>query len=55
MKVLIADDEKMMRVGMEKEVKKVLPDADVFLAASGKEALKIFDEEHSCNSLKSAN
>ena len=45
MKVLIADDEKMMRVGMEKEVKKVLPDADVFLAASGKEALKIFDEE----------
>ncbi|MCR5793609.1 MAG: response regulator [Lachnospiraceae bacterium] len=45
MKVLITDDEKMMRIGMEKEVKKVLPDADIFLAESGKEALRIFDEE----------
>ena len=45
MKVLIADDEKMMRTGMEKEVKKVLPDAAVFLAESGREALRIFGEE----------
>ena len=45
MNVLIADDEKMMRSGMEKEVKKVLPDADVFIAASGKEALDIFKKE----------
>ena len=44
MKILIADDEKMMRTGMEKEVKKVLPDADIFLAESGPEALKVFGE-----------
>lgn len=45
MKILIVDDEKMMRTGMEKEVKKVLPDADIFLAASGKEAQKVFGDE----------
>ena len=45
MKILITDDEKMMRSGMEKEVKKVLPDAVVYTAASGKEALEIFGKE----------
>ena len=44
MKILIADDEKMMRTGMEKEVKKVLPDSDIFLAESGPEAIKVFGE-----------
>lgn len=44
MKVLITDDEKMMRSGMEKEVKKVIPDAEIFLAESGKQALEIFAE-----------
>ena len=45
MKVLIVDDEKMMRSGMNKEVKEAIPDADIFLAESGKEALKIFAGE----------
>ena len=45
MKILITDDEKMMRSGMEKEVKKVLSDAVVYTASSGKEALEIFGKE----------
>ena len=45
MKVLIVDDEKMMRSGMEKEVKKVIPDAEIFLAASGKEAIRTFEND----------
>ena len=45
MKVLIVDDEKMMRTGMEKEVKKVIPDAEIFLAASGKEAIRTFEND----------
>ena len=44
MRILVADDEKMMRIGMEKEIKKVLPDAEVIVASNGKEALKIFEE-----------
>ncbi|HAK58071.1 MAG TPA: hypothetical protein DCP06_03735 [Lachnospiraceae bacterium] len=44
MNVLIVDDEKMMRSGMEKEVKKVLPDANIFLADSGREALSLFKD-----------
>ncbi|MCR4842545.1 MAG: response regulator [Eubacterium sp.] len=44
MQILITDDEKMMRVGMEKEVKKVLPDGEIFLAADGKEAIDIFGQ-----------
>ena len=33
-----------MRSGMEKEVKKVLPDANIFLADSGREALSLFKD-----------
>ena len=46
-KVLIVDDEKMIRMGM----KKVLPwdelgVGEVYTAATGKEALEILDEQH---------
>ncbi|MEE3468233.1 MAG: response regulator [Eubacterium sp.] len=41
MNVLIADDERMMRIGMEKEVSKVLPDAAIFVASNGDEAMEI--------------
>ena len=44
MNVLIADDERMMRIGMEKEVRKALPDASIFVASNGNEALEIFDK-----------
>ncbi len=44
MNILVADDERMMRIGMEKELRKVLPDASVFVAANGDEALEIFDK-----------
>ena len=44
MKILIADDEKMMRLGMKKEVLKILPDAEILLADSGDAALEIFKE-----------
>ena len=42
MNILIADDERMMRVGMEKEIRKVRPDATVFVASNGNEAIEIF-------------
>ena len=44
MNILIADDERMARVGMEKEIKKVIPDGTVFVASNGNEALEIFDK-----------
>ena len=44
MNILIADDERMTRVGMEKEIRKVIPDSTVFVASNGNEALEIFDK-----------
>ncbi|SDB07374.1 response regulator [Eubacterium oxidoreducens] len=47
MKILIADDEKMMRTGMQKEVSKVFAPKvpQFFLASDGKEAVEIFESE----------
>ena len=47
MKILIADDEKIMRSGMEKEVKKAIAphEAIIFLAEDGQRAVEIFKEE----------
>ncbi len=42
MNILIADDERMMRVGMEKEIRKAVPDSSIFVASNGNEALEIF-------------
>ena len=44
MNVLIADDESRMRIGMEKEVQKALPDASTFIASDGQEAIEIFEK-----------
>lgn len=44
MNVLIADDERMVRIGMEKEVRKVFPDAGIFVATNGGEAIEIFSK-----------
>lgn len=42
MNVLIADDERMMRIGMEKEIRKAMPEVTIFVASNGDEALEIF-------------
>ncbi len=42
MNILIADDERMMRVRMEKEIRKAVPDSSIFVASNGNEALEIF-------------
>ena len=44
MDVLIADDERMMRIGMEKEVRKAIPDAGIYVASNGEEAIEIFSK-----------
>lgn len=45
MNILIADDERVIREGIQRTIKQICPDYGVFLAASTEEAVKVMEEQ----------
>ncbi|KGE16982.1 response regulator [Paenibacillus wynnii] len=44
MNILIADDERVIREGIERTIRQICPDYEVYLAASTEEAVKVMEE-----------